>query len=124
MTPPPDAALHLALRALAHHRAARHHDHHSRATEVALAHWARARAISLSRATRSQHPLAQELRQHLRTAVRARRQRDRLLPALAAARAASLHAARAKLCVARLFVDNTRAATLLASLARDLRRLR
>ena len=122
--PRPGTALHLARRCLAHHRAALRHDDHARAAEVALAHWARARAISLSRATRSQHPLAQELRQLLRSAARARRIRDRLVTALAAARATSLPAARAKLCVARLFVDDTHAATLLHSLARDLRRLR
>lgn len=124
MTPPPDTALHLALRCLTLHRAACRHDHHARAAETALAHWARACALPFITATRSAHPRARELRHHLRAAARARRRRDRLVTALTTARAASLHAARAKLCVARLFIDNTPAATLLASLARDLRRLR
>lgn len=81
--PPHDAALRLALRALTWQRAALRYDRRARRTESTLAHWARARAIPLSRATRTQHPLAKQLHQHLRAAARARRQRDRLLPALA-----------------------------------------
>lgn len=120
---PPDPALHLALRALACHRAALHHDRHARVAEQALALRARAHALRFITATRAAHPLAKHLRHHLRDATRARRQRDRLLPALATARAASLTGMRAKLSVARRFVDDTPAAALLHSLARDLRRL-
>ncbi|UPT63441.1 MAG: hypothetical protein M0D54_02430 [Hyphomonadaceae bacterium JAD_PAG50586_4] len=120
-----DAALRLALRALTLHRAALHHDRHARVTEHALAHWARAHNLPFVTACRSQHPLAKQLRAHLRTATRTRRRRDQLLPTLAATPATSIQAARAKLCVARLFIDDdTPAATLLHSLARDLRHLR
>lgn len=122
--PPHDPALRLALRALTCQRAALRHDRRTRRTETTLAHWARARSIPLTRAARTQHPLAKQLRQHLRAAARARRQRDHLLPALAAARAFSVHATRAKLRVALIFVYDTPVAPLLDSLAHDLRRLR
>ena len=123
--PTHDAALHCALRCLTCHRAARHHDRHARGTEHALAHWARAHNLPFVTACRSAHPLAKDLRAHLHAATRTRRQRDRLLPTLAATPASTARAARAKLLVAHCFLDaDTPAAALLHSLARDLRRLR
>lgn len=122
VTPGGDDALKLALRCLTHYRAALRHDRRARRTETTLARWARAHKLSLVRATRTRHPLAQELHQHLRAAARARRQRDRLLPALAATPATTPTGFRAKLRVALIFVDpGTPAATLLDSLAHDLR---
>lgn len=119
-----NAAPDTARRCLAHHRAALHHDRHARVTEHALAHWARAHNLPFVTACRSQHPLAKQLRAHLHHATRTRRRRDQLLPTLAATPATSIQAVRAKLAVARRFVDDTPAATLLHSLARDLRHLR
>ncbi len=115
-----DAALVLALRCFARHRAVLRHDRNARRTEQALAQWARGHHISLRAAARSAHPHAKQLRAHVRQATRARRKRDRLQAALAATRATDTRAIRAKLMIA-LTLDAPTDAPLVRSALRDVR---
>lgn len=115
-----DPAFALALHCFALHCAVLRRDRNVRETERALALWARGHAISLRVATRSAHPLARQLRAHLRQAARTRRKRDQFQIRLAATRATDTRAFRAKLMIA-LTLDAPAAAPLLRSALRDLR---
>lgn len=115
-----EPALTLALHCFEFQRAVLRHDRHASRAERAFALWARTHNISLRVAARFAHPLAKQLRQHLRQAARARRKRDKLQTALAATRATDTRAIRAKLVIA-LTLDTTAAAPLLRSALGDLR---
>lgn len=115
-----DPCFALALRCVTLHREVLRHDRNVRKAEQALALWARGHTISLRAATRSAHPLARQLRAHLRQAARTRRKRDQFQMRFAATRATDKRAIRAKLMIA-LTLDAPAAAPLLRSAVRDLR---